>query len=481
MAESRRHLAGWLAVAVCAFMLVGPASADLRESNRVNLSTFSSSYGAAAAIDTEGNVYVAASTENVAAGNTFVAKYMPGMTMAYWSNTVDVGGYNQNNVPTAIALKGKTCYVAGYGVQNADDGFIMRYDENGNGSLWYRCFGFTPPGGISDMAIDPVDGTIWALRTSSVWFRLLHLRDNGGSTAEVISDPEYSFKGNSNEVRSIAVTADSVYIGGKTFDGGNWYPWLLRINRVSGATVFSRTLAQWMGSNNFITSLAARDDLLFGVINHGTSEVARFSPANGDIIGWTAIDSDPTSYIFAKVTLHPLQPRLFAVGKSYVRVFGDNLVEVNGAKPSTDCPHLFGVAVSGGLFPEICAVGRDDGGTCATGQGAYAWALEMADGSNTSEKLIVAPNYIDRSKPGSYANIWVKGSGDSQGEVDVFIYDAAGKLVRLLKVEKRSGWGNLEWDGTNADGEQLAPGTYWVTYPGESAKKPVMIVKKRKG
>jgi flagellar hook assembly protein FlgD len=50
----------------------------------------------------------------------------------------------------------------------------------------------------------------------------------------------------------------------------------------------------------------------------------------------------------------------------------------------------------------------------------------------------------------------------SAREVNAFVVDAAGRRVRSLFAEQRSGTSAITWDGSRDDGRRASPGLYFL-------------------
>jgi hypothetical protein len=91
-------------------------------------------------------------------------------------------------------------------------------------------------------------------------------------------------------------------------------------------------------------------------------------------------------------------------------------------------------------------------------------------------------NYLHQSRPNPFnTRATIRFSLASAGEVDLVIYDVAGRLVKtLLHGEAPAGESSLVWDGTDSDGNRAGAGVFWMqmtTHDGFSSGKKMMLLK----
>jgi flagellar hook assembly protein FlgD len=98
----------------------------------------------------------------------------------------------------------------------------------------------------------------------------------------------------------------------------------------------------------------------------------------------------------------------------------------------------------------------------------------------TTGSVLVAPNVIDLSRPGSAISLVVKSNKSAD---EVVIYDEEGNAVRTVTVSiGADGKGFVAFDGLADNDKKLSPGIYWVLLKGAPAgeKKRFIVVPKKK-
>jgi uncharacterized repeat protein (TIGR01451 family) len=98
----------------------------------------------------------------------------------------------------------------------------------------------------------------------------------------------------------------------------------------------------------------------------------------------------------------------------------------------------------------------------------------------TTGSILVAPNVIDLSRPGSAISIVVKAT---KAAPEVVIYNEEGTPVRTVPVAiGADGKGFVTFDGLDDGGKKLGPGIYWALLKGAPAgeKRRFVVVPKKK-
>jgi len=438
-------------------------------------------YGEVIAMLDNGDVVAATSMDNgMAMSQIRVGVYSRELDQK-WSKFVGYSG----GQPRSMAVKGNSVYIAedhGGGMPS----YLIKVDADAQQQKWSMLLGGAMGYDLT-IAVDPVDGTIWATWLDGTWLWLAHVRDDGGGAMKV--EPDLNLGNLNLEPYSMAVTKDKVYIGCGVSTMAN--ACLVKYDKA--AHIHAESYFSLGGDENWIASLSYRSGRMFSTIakdyNASTDRVLFIAELNlaggppiikkmqvedsGCLGGW------PWHHKPGQAVVHPSVPLVFACGASTGVIRGYDLdlnekwsIMQNGVTS----PYMLGLAVGDGLYFHLYGSGSVDIGPRR--QKIVHYAFDNTD--TTEDKVLVAPNVLDRSVPGAKVNIMVR--GDKDKVANVMIFDSVGKFLVKIDVQLDSrGTGNASWDGT-ALGKYVAPGVYVVTLNGKPSdgSKPLMIVNERK-
>ncbi|MEK7475414.1 MAG: kelch repeat-containing protein [Candidatus Coatesbacteria bacterium] len=222
-----------------------------------------------------------------------------------------------------------------------------------------------------------------------------------------------------------------------------------------------------------------------------TGVVEVYDPATDS---WTTLASMPTArsgltVVFVNVTI-------YAMGGSN----GGVLSTVEAYDPAADawttkaslpagCEGLAAAVIGNTIY----TVGGWDGSAfVSTVHAAYVTPSSLAPPPSAPpappllvkvkpKSILIGPNVLDRSDPGSRLSIAARGKAG--GRVTIEIFDEGVRLVRTLHLDlDGDGLAAMDLDGRDDHGKHLAYGLYWVLARdgGVSDRKQFMIVSKRK-
>jgi hypothetical protein len=399
-------------------------------------------------------------------------------------------------------------------------GYLMKLDGSGAQVWKQHLWGYN---GVRDIAIDPVDGGIWAVYAEMFgWWQgsiAKYNQDNGDRVrydtykANQITD----IAANDFIPLCIAVDKDYIYVGGyvtywdNSFNNWDcllnegWRPQAVIIKR-------SRTEASFIWKKVILSTENMKATKVISLDVKGGQMIALVSVANslcgnyttrayginavtGSLIGsdssykeMTNLGSPPDLAIVRKigeVRFHPSLP--LALIASY-QSFSINEFDEGGLVVSPNYYSTWFDRVQG-----VCAVpGTDASIYCATMNGWTAtekFGVALLEGTSdfTAKMNIVAtPTVLDRSQQGATVTITLR-EIDKSKTSRVLVFDSNGRQVAFFDVKGDSNArGAVVWDGTRRDssnlynGKPLAPGVYFITVEGgKGDKTKVLILNKR--
>ena len=230
--------------------------------------------------------------------------------------------------------------------------------------------------------------------------------------------------------------------------------------------------------------------------------------------GWSAgrtiVIATPSSNLSAAVTVSPATVLVGGSITVTLTVNNNGTANATGMTPSigiTGSAIFSGTPISVSVAPATVNAGNSrtfswtfsatgsgdvtftawaDGTDAGTGLSLHTSALAVAkvataaSGKVGKGKLIIAPNSIDPTKPGSKIVFHFK--GDAGSEVEAMIFTANGHYIGSLKgTIDYNGAGTITLTDAKVDGKPLATGFYWAQIKGGgvSDRKQFAVVSKK--
>ncbi len=376
-----------------------------------------------------------------------------------------------------IAISGDLAYVGGSDIGNTV-GRVVAVNASGDAVGAHSDFGV--PSGFRSIAVDPVDNSLWVVGltgSAPTKARVVHLASGLGP----LSVDDYLAPGGTDaQGRSVAVTADRVYVGGSGYDlsVAITRPWIMARTRQAPTALWHKF--QTTMNNGVVSGLSAAGDDVYSFVS--------WDPSAGMIQGSSIFKNDPASGAFnaeksvvvnapmttsnefaGGVVRHPSLPLVIASTEKGFKVFKPDLTEIAGAA-GTFIPvglltpawlavsNTLEFSVYGALSYNEAAIWRFNG-----------VGMRMSnpfDTVETKSKLLVAPNRLDLSKPGAKIRFVVM-LGDDPAAGKIRIHDLAGRPVITLSYEPTAGkTAEVLWDGRREDGSRVGPGGYLAAVDG---------------
>jgi len=399
--------------------------------------------------------------------------------------------------PRSIVANGEDVLVCGQSPAAPIGGFIALVHSDGGSPAFIQMETATQiAGGFYDMAIDPTDGTLWAVGTGNVapyGAFIIHYKIASSGLTE-ISRTNFSLNGNDTRAYGVAATSDAVYVCGSSYRPAppGTAAWLMKTGKTPAASGWS-----WLDtvSNSTLWSVAARGGHVFSVYAVGafppwTGALAQHDDGDGHLL------ETPQTYftspggaignLNARVRLHPNLPLMaFGGGGSTGDVFkvfdfsGSLQLKADVASLSSNpIIDVDGVAFSNGLNYSVYAVSTEGSFMEVDGRTFFDTSR------GTAKRLLIAPNVLALSDAQSFVRLSVVNVTGFKA-VRFVIYDAAGRFVADKRVTLRgNGEGEWLWDGSIPGGDQrVRPGGFLVRVEDENGglieRNSFLVVAKR--
>jgi hypothetical protein len=437
------------------------------------------SFGKCVASYADGSFFVAGSTGGCGGSDFFVQRHDVPLTQVRWSNVYDATC--MDNKPRGAATFGDIAYVAG---GTTGGTYLSRI--NGDGSLAWTIV--PNMGYVYDVAVAPDDGSIWVVGYDigpPIAAVVIQYQDNGsGATSRGRNSYRYQDTYDT-QAFAVAVTADSVYVGGAVLAAAIPRPWVMAINRNGGNSRFSQPAVD-TASRSWIYRLVAGQGRLFGLHlrDNGmamalSGRVAAIDTSTGvytessDVFngsGQTTFSDFPCG-----IAMHPTLPLLVVGGAATIRGMGFDLAgqwSVEDVSAGGMTPMIGGVAISNRLNYTV-AVAYTVGFTATEIAHAdgYAFTQDLIQVAGTSH-LVVAPNVLDLSSSTGVIRFVVRAGVTGSGPWTLKVFDAGGNLFWSGPlVRDAQGTGDLVWDGYAVPGRRVGPGGWVAVLTGGGASR----------
>lgn len=461
--------------------------------------------GEAVAYTDNGDVILVGTNYDFASGEDRirVARFSPDLKAERWNKLIDTDVPATDSTATCVSVRGDAIYVGGY-ANTGINGWVFRVRASDGYRLWVQNNAITFPRNIADIAADPVDDAVWALSSEMSGWTEAKLRKINGATGAVertfVLTPTISGFTDAYGL-ALAITADRIVVGGYIINStppSRTRVWLRCLDRGSGASKWfkgydladSSSRAKCVslsvrGSDGAM--LVSRAEGAPPAIKHSLS-MQGFNPENGETTGpvrqlgsWD-VATEPDEWAAGQVAFHPLLPLVFACGRNSARVYSysGSLAVVDEVWSKTfSVVDLRGIAAFGG-FDSSFTVAMMQGTPALNEKMRFETYKLVANGAATGNSLVISPNRLDRSVPGSKVVVSVRGL-DPGTENQLAVYDASGHVVSTLKVTgDADGNGFTTWDGTrfvrDFEGMKVAPGVYFLMRAdGKGERKPMVV------
>ncbi len=355
-------------------------------------------------------------------------------------------------------------------------GFIVKMDKAG--TIVSKYIGNM----VNDIAVDPVDHSLWGVWSDPMNARVVNFRDGGGGNLLVEKTDNYALDG---LACAIAVTPEHIYVGGRR-NMPTTEPWLLKRRRLDAAPIWTQFYGA--GGNDLIRSICPRgnkiytmmvkDEAAMGYSCHMTiidaesrnqeltAKVCSFNTG----MGWNWYETGgmvlhPTAALAVVSSGNIITARNLLNGSEFVtRSFAVDVGQVGMGHP--------GVA-AGPAFVMYAEAHKAPPGN----EALYGVAVEAVPADLEKDVMIIAPNKLVYARRNTIA-ITIK-SG-KEGDKEVRIYDTGGRYVTTLKAPSdSSGKATIVFDGNVLEGPRkgyIAPGAYYAVPTENPAKKKLFMV-----
>ncbi len=395
------------------------------------------------------------------------------------------------DTPRAAAAHGQDVYIVGDAM---GQGFIQKIHASGTPG-WYR---FEPLAteGLYDVAVDPVDGTIWAVGGSSAPGnpgRLYQYRDDGNNVALIYSNTYFWSGVLETHFYAVAVTDKAVYVGGRAWEAPTFNRTVL-MKLARGNTMPEWTFHGSESQDTAVWSLAARStadgDVIFSEIAGGAVTpnyniaFARHSAADGSILTKVVVGTgnNPTAWDFlGSVAVHPTLPVVGLAAGTGAWFYNFAMGGLYSWTPSSGNTRIDAIAFNADFNFNAYVAETNDGGVPydRIQVESIAFTNESILGKT---KLIAAPNRLDLTSSTSTI-LFFAAVKDQVSEVTLKIFDMAGRFVVSMPMSAGSSGKtrDVRWAGTLDNGERLAPGSYLAVAEGagmdETARIPFLVTR----
>lgn len=428
------------------------------------------SYGRAVAVYESGDVLFVGQITSI---GPVIVRMNPALGVTRWRKVL--AGYT-GMVPYCAATSGETAFVGG---NDGGTGRVIAVDAAGNVSASFS--DGTVGAGFRAIATDPVDGTLWTVgwvQLAPERARLVHL--SAGAVA--ITTDDYQMNGQPTHSAAVAVTRERVYVGGQSYIGPTYRPWIMARTRTSPVAIFN-VLHPSLNSG-WVISLSAVGEDVYSVVNHDASPsyqnsfLFRNDFTTGQFSATTTLALSANQIagggeFIGGVVRHPSLPVVIAATAGGFRCFKPDLTEIASAAGTFNASGMFtpaSLAVSSQLEFSVY-------GACSVQQSAF-WrfhgtGVRMSspfDELKPESKLIIAPNHLDLTKTAARIRFVVQlDTVPAEGELKV--YDLAGHLVIGLPFTVSDGkTADVLWDGKREDGTRIGTGGYLAVVDGDGFK-----------
>lgn len=433
--------------------------------------------GVATEVGDDGYVY-ALGVSTGCANNIYVTKIDPKNNSESWHMQYDQWCMSED--PYDIKVRGNSVYVSGS--LGGGSGVVMKLGSKDGAIVWkYMASGCSA---VRGLAVDPADGTIWAVSNRNVAPMvgvLLHLRDNGDGFEEINREELWN-QGEMTDTWDVAVTGDMVYVCGSGNSMGMPYPWIWGRSKSNSSDTFSM-LDSAYGMSNVNFAMGVATDNIFAVSGNpaggsNTYVTSYFRDSKMRISGKVYSWMGGSGLTYPRLTVHPTQGiAVVSGGNSFysLKAYDSKLNEKWTINPFTGpgmVNSVNGVSFEPGLYGNMFVAGCVDGGMRVA-------KIGFRDTDRKTSEMIIAPNVIDLSQGMKSAGISIKMGPDKDFMIQ--ISDSAGNFLRKLEGRSNSqGMGNAAWDLRDRNGKMVAPGTYYAVSDAEGGmRKPLMVVLRR--
>lgn len=156
---------------------------------------------------------------------------------------------------------------------------------------------------------------------------------------------------------------------------------------------------------------------------------------------------------------------------------GEGKLYIGTEEVATNAGGFVAFTITCASFPSarfITATATDEFGN--TSEFSACTSLIITDVPSIGHTFALHPNVPNPFNPTTTIHFEVEDGG---GEIEISVFDVAGRIVRdLLHEERDAGPGSVEWDGRNDNGEEMASGVYFYRMRAggfEAARKMVLL------